>query len=158
MTNLDSILKSRDITLSTKVHLVKATVFLVVVCRCESWSIKKAEHQRIDAFELWCWRTLQSPQDCKEIKPVNPTENQSWIFTGKTDAEAEAPILWPSDVKNWLIGKGPDAGKDWRRKEKGNRGWDGLMASPSQWAWVWASSGVGDQQGSLACCSQWGCT
>ena len=77
MTNLDSILKSRDITWSTKVHLVKAVVFPVVMCGCESWTIKKAEHQRIDAFELWCWRTLESPLDCKEIQPVHPKRNQS---------------------------------------------------------------------------------
>ena len=77
MTDLDSILKSRDITLSTKVHLVKAMVFPVVMYGCESWTIKKAEHQRIDAFELWCWRRLESPLDCKEIQPVHPKGNQS---------------------------------------------------------------------------------
>ena len=77
MTNLDSILKSRDITLPTKVCLVKAMVFPVVMYGCESWAIKKAECRRIDAFELWCWRTLESPLDCKEIQPVNPKENQS---------------------------------------------------------------------------------
>ena len=114
MTNLDSILKSRDITLPTKVHLVKAMVFPVVMYGCESWMIKKAEHQRIDAFELWCWRRLESPLDCREIKPVNPKGNQSWIFIGRTDSEAEAPILRLTDAKNWLIGKNPDAGKDWR--------------------------------------------
>ena len=78
---------------------------------CESWTIKKAECQRIDAFELWCWRRLSSPLGCKEIKPVNPKENQTWIFIGKTDAEAETPILWPPDEKSWLIGKDPDAEK-----------------------------------------------
>ena len=77
MTNLDSILKSRDITLPTKVHLVKAMVFPVVMYGCESWTIKKAEHQKIDAFELWCWRRLLSPLDCKKIQPVNPKRNQS---------------------------------------------------------------------------------
>ena len=118
MTNLDSILKSRDITLSTKVHLVKAMVFPVVMYGCESWTTKKAKRQRIDAFELWCWRRLESPLDFKEIKPVNPEGNQSWIFIG-TDAEAEAPILWPPDSKSWLIRKDPDAGKDWRQEEKG---------------------------------------
>ena len=85
MTNLDSILKIRDITLPTKVHLVKAMVFPVVMYGCESWTIEKAELQRIDAFELWCWRTLESPLDCKEIQPVNPKRNQPWIFTGRTD-------------------------------------------------------------------------
>ena len=101
MTNLDSILKSRDITLSTKVHLVKAMVFPVVMCGCESWTIKKAERRRIDAFELWCWRRLfESPLDCKEIQPVHPKGNQSWVFIGRTDAEAETPIFWPPDVKS----------------------------------------------------------
>ena len=120
MTNLDSILKSRNITLPTKVRLVKAMVFPVVMYGCESWTIKKAEHQRIDGFELWLEKTLESPLDCKEIQPVNSKGNQSWIFIGMTDAEAETPILWPPDVKNWLIGKDPDAGKDWRWEEKGS--------------------------------------
>ena len=94
MTNLDSILKSRDITLSTKVLLVKAMVFLVVMYGCESWTVKKAECQRIDAFELWCWRRLfESPLDCKEIQPVHPKGNQSRIFIGRTDVEAEISIL-----------------------------------------------------------------
>ena len=119
MINLDSILKSRDITLPTKVYLVKATVFPVVMYGCESWTIKKAEHQRSDAFELWCWRRLESPLDCKEMEPVNPKGNQSWVFIGRTDAETEAPIFWPSDVNSWLIWKDPDAGKDWRQEEKG---------------------------------------
>ena len=111
-----SILKSSSITLAKKVHLVKAMVFPVVMYGCESWTIKKAEHWRINVFELWCWRRLfRVPwTDCKESKPVNPKGNQSWIFFGRTDAEAETPILWPPDVKNWLIGKDPDAGKDWR--------------------------------------------
>ena len=86
--------------MSTKVHLVKAMVFPVVMCGCESWTIKKAEHQRIDAFELWLEKTLESPLDCKEIEPVHPKENQSLIFIGRTDAEAETPIFWPPDVKN----------------------------------------------------------
>ena len=100
MTNLDSILKRRDITLSTKVCLVKAMVFPVVMYRCESWTIKKAEHRRIDAFELWCWRRLESPLDCKEIQPVHPKEDQSWVFIGRTHAEAEALILWPPHAKS----------------------------------------------------------
>ena len=103
MTNLDSILKSRNITLPTKVSLVKAMVFAVVMYGCESWTIKKAERQRIDAFELWCWRRPKSPLDSKEIKLVNPKGNQSGIFTGRTDAEAATPILWLPDAKNWLI-------------------------------------------------------
>ena len=117
MIKLNSILKSRDITLLTKVHLLKAMVFPVVMYRCESWTIKKAEHWRINAFELWCWRRLESPLDCKETQPVHPKGNQSWIFIWRTDAEAEAPIPW-TDAKNWLLGKVPDAGNDWRQ-EKG---------------------------------------
>ena len=100
MTNLDSILKSRDITLPTKVCLVKTMVFPVVMYGCESWTVKKAEHQRIDAFELWCWKTLESPLDCKEIQSVHPKGDQSWVFIGRTDAEAEAPILWPPHAKS----------------------------------------------------------
>ena len=117
MTNLDSILKSRVITLPTRVCIVKAMVFPVVMYGCESWTIKKAEDQRIDVFELWCWRSLLSPLDCKKIKPVNHKRNQSWIFIRRTDAEG--PILWPSDVKSQLIRKGPDAGKDEGRRRRG---------------------------------------
>ena len=109
MTNLDSIVKSRDITLPTKVHLVKVMVFSTVIYGCKSWTIKKAEHQIIDAFELWYWRR---PLDCKEIQPVHPKGNQSWIFIGRTDAEAKALVLWPPDVKNRLLRKDLDAGKD----------------------------------------------
>ena len=119
MTNLDSILKSRDISLPSKVHLVKAMVFPVVLYGCESWTIRKAEHQRIDAWTVVLEKTLESPLDCKEIQPVHPKGNQSWIFIGRTDAEAETPILWPPDAKNRRIWKDPDAGKDWRQKEKG---------------------------------------
>ena len=119
VTNLDSVLKSRDITLPAKVHIVKAMVFPVVMYWSESWTMKKAECQRTDVFELWCWRRLLSPLGSKEIKPVNPKGNHSWIFIGGTDAEAEAPILWPPDPKSRLIWKDPDGGKDWRQKEKG---------------------------------------
>ena len=87
MTNLDSMLKSRDITLPTKVRLVKAMVFPMVVYGCESWTVKKAEHRKIDAFELWCWRRLKSPLDCKEIQPVHPKGGQSWVFIGRTDVK-----------------------------------------------------------------------
>ena len=120
MTNLDSILKSRDITLPTKVCLVKAVVFPVVMYGCESWTIKKAECWRIDPFELWCWRRLlrvswtsrrSSQSVLKEISPGCSLEGL--IF------EAETPILWPPDVKSWLIWKDPDAGKDWGLEEKG---------------------------------------
>ena len=100
MTNLDSIFKSKDITRPTKVRLVKAMVFPVVMYGCESWTVKKAEHRRIDAFELWCWRTLESPLDCKEIQPVHPKGDQSWVFIGKTDAKAETPVLWPPHAKS----------------------------------------------------------
>ena len=119
MTNLDSILKSRDITLSTKVHLVQAMVFPVVMYGCESWTIKNAEHWRTDAFELWCWRRLwrvpwtarRSNQSVlKEISPGCSLERL---------VEAETPILWPPDAKSWLIWKDPDAGKDWGQEEEG---------------------------------------
>ena len=115
LTNRDSMLKSRDITLPTKVHIVKAIIFPAVMCGCESSVRKKTERRRTDNFELWCWRRLFI--DSKEIKPVNPKGNQFWIFIGRTDAEA--PILWPPDGNSQLIRKDTDAGKDWRRKEKG---------------------------------------
>ena len=100
MTNLNSVLKSRDITLP-KVCLVKAMVFSVVMYGCESWTIKKAEHRRIDAFEtVVLEKTLESPLDCKEIQPVHPKGDQSWVFIGKTDVEAKIPIRWPPDVKS----------------------------------------------------------
>ena len=102
MTNLDSILKSRNITLPTKVHLFKAMVFPVVMYGCESWTIKKAEHRKTDAFEL-LEKTLERPLDCKEIQPVHPKGNQSWIFLGRTDAEVETPTLWPPDGKSCFI-------------------------------------------------------
>ena len=101
----------------------------------ESWAPKN-----------WCFwtvvleKTLESPLDYKEIQPVHPKANQSWIFIVRSDAEAETPILWPPDVKNWLIWKDPDAGKDWRQEEKGMTGWAGWMASPTQWTWVWVNS------------------
>ena len=100
MTSLGSILKNRDITLPRNVCIVKAMVFPVVIYGCESWTLKKAEHQRIDAFELWYWRRLESLLGYKEIQPVHPKGNQSWVFIGKTDAEAETPVLWPPDGKN----------------------------------------------------------
>ena len=100
MTNLDSIFKSRDITLPTKVCLVKAIVFPVVMYGCENWTVKKAECQRIVAFELLLEETLESPLDCKEIQPVHPKGDQSWVFIAGTDVEAETPILWPPDVES----------------------------------------------------------
>ena len=120
MTNLDSILKSRDITLLTKVHLVKAMVFPVVIYGCESWTIKKAECQRTDSFELWCWiRLLRVPWTARRsnqsiLKEISPEHSLEGLML-----KLEAPILWPSDAKSWLIGKDPDAGKDWRQEEKG---------------------------------------
>ena len=151
MTNLDSILKSRDITLPTKVHLTKAMVFPVVMYACESWTIKKAEHWRTDAFELWCWRRLESPLDCKEIQPVYPKGDQSWVFFGRNDAKAETPVLWPPHAKSWLIGKDSDAGRDWGQEEKGMTedemaGWHHwLDGHKSEW-----TPGVGEGQGGLA--------
>ena len=112
MTNLDSILKRRDISLPTKVHLVKSMVFPVVMYGYERWTIKKAECFWTVVLE----KTLKSPLDSKEIQPVHSKENQSWIFIGGTDAEAETPVLWPPDSKNGLIRKDPDAGKDGRQE------------------------------------------
>ena len=97
MTNLHSVLKSRDITLPTKVRIAKAMVFSVVMYGCESWTIKKKECQRIDAFELWCWRRLESPLDCKD---VHPKGYQSWMFIGRTDVEAETAVFWPPDAES----------------------------------------------------------
>ena len=158
MTNLDRILKSRDITLPTKVHLVKAMIFLVVIYECESWTIKKSW-----VLKNWCFwtvvlvKSLESPLDCKEIQLVNPKGNQSWIFIGRTDAKAEIPILWPPDGKNGLIGKDPDAGQDWRQEEKGTT--QDEMAGWHHWLNAHEfeqALKVGDGQGSLACCSPWG--
>ena len=157
ITRQDSVLQSRDITVLTKVCTVKAMVFPVVMYRCESWTIIKAEHQRIDAFKLWCWRRLlRAPWTERRSKPVNPKRNQPWIFIGKTDVEAEAPILWPPDEKNWLIRKDPDAGKDWRQEEK-------RMAEDEMVGWHYTLNGhefeqtLGDgkRQGSLAKSQTW---
>ena len=141
------------------VVVVKAMVFPVVMYECESGTIKKAEHWRIFAFELCVVleKTLESPLNCKEIKPVNPKGNQSWIFIGRTDAEAEAPKLWPPDVKSWLIRKDPDAGKDWRQEEKGTTeekmvGWHHWLTGHE----FEQTLKDGKGQGSLACCSPWG--
>ena len=145
MTNLDSILKSRDITLPTKVHLVKAMLFPVVMYGCKSWTVKKAERQRIDAFELWCWRRLlrvpwTARSNLKERGLVHPKGNQPWIFIRRTDAEAETPILWPRCEELTHLNR-PWC---WERLKAGvegdDRGWDGWMASPAQWTWVWVSS------------------
>ena len=101
----------------------------------ESWAAKN-----------WCFwtvvleKTLESPLDCKEIQPFHPKGDQSWMFIGRTDVEAETPVLWPPDAKSWLIGKEPDAGKDCGQELTDDRGWDGWMASPTQWTWVWVDS------------------
>ena len=160
MTNLDSILKSRDITLPTKVCLVKAMVYPVVMYGCESWNVKKAEHWRIDAFELWCWRRLLrvSPLDCKEIQPVHSEGDQPWVFFQRNDAKAETPALWPSHAKRWLIGKDSEARRDWGQEEKGTTedemaGWHHRL-NGHEFDWT---LGVGDGQGGLACCNSWGC-
>ena len=132
-------------------------VFPVVTYGCESSTIKKTECQRIDAFILQCWRRLESPLDRKGIKPVNPKGNQPWIFFGRNDVKAGAPMLWSPDSKSWLTGKDPDTGKDGRQEEK-------EMAEDKKVGWHhWLDGdefeqalGVGDGQGSLACCSPWG--
>ena len=153
MTNLDSIFKSRDVTLPTKVGLVKAVVFPVAICGCEldykeSWAPKN------ECFwTVVLKKTLESPLDSKEIKPVNPKGNQSWTFIGRTDAEAKSPILWPPDVKNWFIVKDPDAGKDRRQEEKGMT--DEIVGLYHQFDGheFEQALGLGDGQGILACCS-----
>ena len=146
VTNLDSIRKSRDITLPTKVHLVKALVFPVFMYGCENWTMKKAEVPK-----NWCFwtvvleKTLASPLDCKQVQPVHPKGDQSWVFIGRTDVEAETPIFWPPDANNWLIWKDPDVGKDWRQEE---RGWQRMrwldvitdsmdMSSGKLMSWWW---------------------
>ena len=126
--------------------------FPVIMYGCESWTIKKAEWQRIDAFELQCWRRLlRVPWTARRSNPVHPKGNQSWVAIGRTDVEAEAPILWSPDVKNWLIGEDPDAGKDWRQ-EKGETedemfGWHHQLNEHE----FEQTPGVGEGQGSLAC-------
>ena len=101
-------------------------------------------------------KSVESPLDCKDIQPVHPKGDQSCVFTGRTMSKLKLPILWPPDGKSWLIWKDPDAGKDWRREEKGTRGWDGWMAALTQWTLVWVNSGSSWWTGSLACCSPWG--
>ena len=157
MTNLDIILKSRDcftkITPSSQSYGFSSShVWRWELDYKESWTLKN-----------WCFwtvvleKTLESPLDNKEMQPVHPKGNQSWIFIGRTDAEAETPVLWPPDVKSWLIGKDPDAGKDWRQEEKGTT--EDEMVGWHHWlnghGFRW-TPGVGDGQGGLACCSPWG--
>ena len=158
MTNLDSIVKRRNITLLTMVHIVKAMVFPVVMYRCESWTFKDGR-----VLKNWCFwtvvleKTLESLLVCKEIKPVHPKGNQPWIFIRRTDAEAEAPILWPPDAKNQFIWKEPDVGKDFRQKEKGMTEYEMV---------VWhhrlnrhefeQTLGDSETQGGMIWCSPWG--
>ena len=142
----------------TKVHIVKAMVFPIDMYGCKSWTIKKAEHPRIDS--LWTVvleKTLKSPLESKDVKPVNPKGNQPWIFIGRTDAEAETPILWPPDVKRQLIGKDPDAGKDCRQEKKEKTegemiGWHHQLNRHE----FEQTLGDSEGQGSLACCRSWG--
>ena len=157
MNNLDSILKSRDITLPAKVSsqgygFSSVHVWMWELDYKESWALKN-----------WCFwtvvmeKTLESPLDFKEVQPVHPKGDQSWVFIGNTDVEAETPVLWLLDVKNWLIGKDSDAGKDWRREEKGTT--EDVMAGWHHWLNGYEfeqAPGVGDGQGGLACCSRWG--
>ena len=157
MTNLDSILKNRDITLPTKVCLVKVWFF--------QWSCigvihkERCDYKESWALNNWCFwtvvleKTFESPLDCKEIQPVHSKGDQSWVFIGRTDAEAETLILWPPDAKSWLIWKDPDAGKDWGQEEKGTTvdemvGWH----HPLDGHGFGLNPGVGDGQGGLECC------
>ena len=141
-----------------KVCIVKTMVFPVVLYSCESWTVKKVEHQRIDAFELWCWRRLLRVLDSKEIKPVNLKGDQPWIFTGRTDTEAEAPVFWSSSANKWFIGKVPDAGKDWGQEEK--RALEDEMAGQHHQCnehELGQTLGDGEGQGGLVCWRPWGC-
>ena len=157
MTNLDSILKSRDITLPTNVRLVKAMFFPVVMYGCESWSIKKAEHQRIGAFELWCWRRLlRVPWTARRsnqsiLKEISPRCSLEGLMLN-LKLQYFGYLMWRADSfeKTLMLGKIEG------RKRGDDRGWDGWMSSPTQWTWVWVNSWVGDGQGGLACCSPWG--
>ena len=161
MTNLDrkKKKKSRDVTLLTKVHLVKAMVFLVVMYACASWTIHTEGGwvpKNLCFWTVMLEKKLESPLDSK-IKSVNPKGNQPWIFIGRTNANAEVPILRPPDAKNWLIGKDPDAAKDWRQEEKGTTdnkmiGWHHRLNGPE----FEQGPGDGEGQGSLVCCSSWG--
>ena len=156
MTNLDSILKSRHITNKSP----SSQSYVFSSSRVWMW---ESDYKESWVPKNWCFwivvseKTLESPLDCKEVQPVNSKGNQPWIFIGRTNAEAETSILWPPDVENWLIGKDPDAGKNWRQEEKQMVedemvGWHHWLDGPeSEW-----TVGVGDGQGGLACCDSWG--
>ena len=136
----------------------KAMVFPVVMYGCESWTVKKAKRRRIDAFELWCWRRLlRVPWTARRSNQSVLKGDQSWVFIGRTNAEAETPILWPPHAKTWLIGKDSDAGRDWGQEEKGTTedkmaGWQHWL-NAHEFGWT---PGVGDGQGGLVCCDSWG--
>ena len=159
MTNLDGILKGRDITLPTKAHLVKAMVFPVIMYGCESWTVKKAEHQRIEAFELWCWRRLlRVPWTARRsnqsiLKEISPGISLEGMML-KLKLQSFGHLMWLS----WLIGKASDAGRDWGQEEKGTT--EDEMAGWHHWLdgreSGWTLVGVGDGQGGLACCDSWG--
>ena len=158
MTNLDNILKSRDIALPTKVHLVKAMVFPIVM---RMWELDYKESWMLKNWCFWTVvleKTLESSLHCKEIQSVYPKVDQSWVFIGRNDVEAETPVLWPPDAKSWLTGKDPDAGKDWGQEEKGMTademvGWHHQLNGHG-FGWT---LGVGDGQGGLECCGSCGC-
>ena len=154
MTNLYNVLKSWDITLTTNVRIIKVMVFPV-----QMWGLG---HKEGWEPKNWCFwtvvlkKTLESPLDCKEIQPVYPKENQSQIFIGRTDAETEAPILWPPDAKSWLTGKDPVAGKDWRQEEKETTEDEMVEWHHRLYGHKFEEApGLGDGQGSLVCCSPW---
>ena len=157
MASLDSILKTRNSTLLTKIHIVKAMVFPIVMYRCQSWTIKKAEHWRTDAFKLCCWRRfLRVPRTARRsnqsiLKEINP-----WVFIGRTDAAPEATILWPPDVENQLIGKDLDAGKDWgqekRLTENDMIGWHHWLNEHE----LEQTQGENEGKEGLAHCNPWG--
>ena len=158
MTNLDSIFKSRDITLPTKVHLIKVMVFPVVMYGCESWTVKKAERRRIDAFELWCWRRLlRGPWTARRSNQSILKEISPGISLEGLMLKLKLHLLWPPHAKSWLIGKDSDAGRDWGQEEKGMTEDEmtgchhRLDGQESRW-----TPGVGDGQGGLACCDTWG--
>ena len=165
MTTLNTILKSRDIILPTKVCLVKAMVFPIVMYGCETIKeVYSLDYKGSWVPKNWCFwtvvleKTLESPLDCKEIQPVHPKGDQSWVFIGRTDVDAETLILWPPHAKSWLIGKDPDAGKDWGQEEKGTTedemvGWHHQLNGHG-FGWT---LGVGDGQGGLVCYGSWGC-
>ena len=156
MTNLESILKSRDITLPTKVCIVKDMFFSSNHAWMWELNHKKGWRPGTDAFEMWCWMTLERPLNCKEMKSANPKGNQPWIFTGCTNAEAEAPIIWPPDAKSLLLRKDPDAGKDWGQEVKGVTeiemvGWHHWLNGHE----FEQTQGDSEGRGSVLCCHLW---